>query len=278
MIVLTNKLYQIGVIFMHKHKKLGVIFLFLGVVLFLTGCGNSAKDRYADNDFNTALVKGLEKRWDLNKKTDDTDVDDLTKADYKEWVQAELDQVSKFRNEKFKSAKLQEAALRYISSLHKQKAALKYFSSNDEFTKKWDDAYDNRSKAITDINKIHKIKVPKDYQSNLDELLGNGKPVSESDAKDEKLAKLLKTIEFKPEPKEYPDDDYTTYSATVTNNTGFEIKSFSGNVKIKDKSGITVATESINTENWSNGDKVKFTFSTDQEVATYNVIKDYVDY
>ncbi|QEA52677.1 FxLYD domain-containing protein [Loigolactobacillus coryniformis] len=260
---------------MIRGKKIGVVLLFMGLILFLAGCGNTKKEtKYYDDDFITAMEQGLEDRWKLNDKGDE---DDPTKADYKSWADAELKQVSSYRNKKFKDAKLQELAISYINSLNGQKATLKYFGS-DDFYDKWTEAYDKRTQEIVAINKIHKLKVSDKFQSKLDELLGNGKSVNEKANKDDKVDELLKTIQFTAQPKEYAEDEYTTYTAEAVNNTGFDIKSFSANVKIKDTAGTTVDTQYINTENWANGDKVKFEFTTDQEVASYEVIKSYIKY
>lgn len=262
---------------MFRGRKIGVILLFAGLVVFLTGCGKTKQEtKYYDSDFITAMETGMENRWKLQDNEDKKD-EDLTKTDYAKWISTEKKQVVDYRNKKLKDSKLQELAITYINSLDDQKDALKYFGA-DDFYDKWEKAYDKRTQAIVAINKIHKIKVPEKYQSNLDELLGNGKSVNEKVNKDEKVAALLKTIKFNAQPKEYAEDEYTTYTAEVTNSAGFDIKSFSANVKIKDAAGTTVDTQYINTENWSNGDKVKFEFTTDQEVSSYEVIKDYVEY
>ncbi|PIO83261.1 hypothetical protein BSQ39_06685 [Loigolactobacillus backii] len=262
---------------MFRSKKFRIALLFAGLIFFLTGCGKSTQEpKYYDDDFISAMEKGLENRWKLQTNEDKKD-SDLTKKDYGQWISVEKKQVADYRNKKFKNSKLQELAITYINSLNDQKDTLQYFGS-DDFYDKWEKVYDKRTQAIVAINKIRKIKVPKENQSNLDELLGNGKSVNEKAGKDEKVDTLIKSIKFTAQPKEYAEDDYTTYDAETTNTTGFDIKSFTANIKIKDASGTTVDTQSISTENWSNGDKVKFSFETDQEVASYEVIKDCIEY
>ncbi|MDN5953049.1 MAG: FxLYD domain-containing protein [Loigolactobacillus coryniformis] len=259
---------------MFRVKKIGAVALFMGLLVVLVGCGKAEqKTEYQDNNFISALESGLAARWQLTDKDDS----EATKADYTKWINVELAEVTSFRNKKFKSAKLQEAAIAYISSLNEQKAALKYFSA-DEFIEKWSDAYDKRTKALVTINKLHKLKVAKSEQHNLDELLGNGKAVNEKTDKDQQVDALLKTINFTAQPKDYAEDTYTTYTTEVTNTTGFDIKAFTANIKIKDAAGTTVDTQYISTQNWSQNDKVKFDFMTDQQVASYEVIKDMVEY
>lgn len=261
---------------MSKLKKLGTFLLCLSLVIVFTGCSNKkAETKYYDTDFMTALASGLEARWKIAEADDDSE--ESTKADYASWIKAEKEKVSEYRNKRFKNSKLQELAITYINNLKAQKDTLKYFGA-DDFDDKWLTAYDKRTKTLVAINKIHKIKVAEKYQSTLDELLGNGNSVNKKDNKDKKVANLIKTIKFTPEPKEYAEDDYTTYSTEVTNTTGFDIDSFSANVKLKDHDGTTVDTQYISTDNWNNGDKVKFDFSTDEEVASYEVIKEFVDY
>lgn len=254
-------------------KKLLSFALLAITVVSLTACGSKTNKNYSDDSFMNDLSSGLQAKWAIADK-DDFDLE--SKSSYKKIIQVELDKVNKYSDKKFKNSKLKEFAIEYINVLKDEKSSLKYWGS-DDFDTKWGELYSKRNATLVKINNIKKIKVDKKYQSNLDELEGSGKAETEKNSKQEKIDALLRGIKFVAQPKEDPEDDYTTYNAEVLNNTGFDIKSFSADVKIKDNSGTVVDTEYIDTDNWSKNEKVKFSFETDQPVSTYEVKESYIE-
>ncbi|MQS51779.1 FxLYD domain-containing protein [Companilactobacillus mishanensis] len=251
-----------------------VLPLVLLISLVISGCGKKAEaDGYSDSEFKKSLVSGLEKRWDYIDKENNTD----TKEAYKKETQMELDAVSEYRNKKFKNEKLQQLAVTYVNNLNDFKKILKYYGS-EEFNDKWDDAQTSRRKTLSEINKISKLEVDSQYKNDWDQVLGSGRAAADKDSKKNKIDALIASIKFTAEPKDYDDSDYTTYYATVENNTGFEIKSFSADVKVKNAEGVAVDHSSINAENWGKNEKVKMDFMTDKQMDSYEVKASFIDY
>ncbi|WP_053072735.1 FxLYD domain-containing protein [Lactiplantibacillus herbarum] len=259
---------------MVKHKCLrGIAGTLLAMLLVLTLVGCSQKKttttKYYDKEFVSALEKGLEARWKL---TDEVKIEDISKSDYQGFIQAELDQVQSFSNKKLKSTFLQENVIAYINSLKKQKSALKYYNDAD-FQTKWDKTYNNRNAILVKIDKKYHLKIDKKYNSYLVELRRSGNQTNKDTTQDTALANLLKTVKF----TKGSDDGsgYYEYTATVTNNTGYNIKSFSAVVKLKDAANVTVDTQYVNTDNWNKDEKVNLKFTTDKNFKSYEVTKDY---
>lgn len=253
-------------------KVLTLLTAILSVSLLLIACGNK-QDKYADQGFMNDLSKGLEAIWSLS----DSDPDNESKDFYKQLDKKELDSISSYSNKKFKNDKLHEHAIAYINALKKQKATLKYYGS-DSFYDKWNKATSNRNAELLAINKIQKVKVPAKYKDYPEELKGSGKAQVEKNNQNKELSNLIKSINFEAQPKEYPEDTFTTYKAVVKNTTGKTIKNLGLIVKIIDKDDTTADTQYVNTENWENGDKVKLSFDTDAEVNQIKVSKDYVEF
>lgn len=261
---------------MVKHKylrKFASVLLAMVLIVILSGCSQKKQEtKYYDKEFISSLEKGLEARWKL---TDAVEVQDITKSDYQAFIKAELDKIEDFSSKKYKSTFLQENAIAYINSLKKQKAALKYYNDSD-FQDKWDKAYNARNAILVKIDKKYPLKVDSKYKSYILELRRSGSETNKDNAQTTALNNLLKSVKF----KKGTDDGsgYYEYTATVKNNTGYNIKSFSGIVKLKDKSDVTTDTQYVNAENWNKNEKVILKFTTDKSFKTYELTKDYVTF
>lgn len=242
-------------------------------LLILSGCSNkkSKKSKTFDSEFTESLVHGLENRWDYidDKKYEETK-QSLTKLD-----NLELDQIKKYENKKFKNSQLHQLALTYINDLESQKKSLEYYGS-DKFDDKYDATVSKRCETLLKINNTKKLKFPKEYQDSWDELKGTGKATIEDNSRKTKLKQLMDNIQF--QNIEQDDTGWSTYEATVSNNTGFEIKFFGINVKLKDESGTTVDTIPVNVSDWGVNQKEKLKFDTDQQFATTEIVESYINY
>jgi len=259
----------------HKHlRRLLSTLLALLIAFTLVGCSNkkTTEVKYYDKDFISALEKGLDARWKL---TDAVEVQDISKSDYKSFIKAELSEVESFSSKKYKSTFLQESAIAYINSLKKQNATLKYYNDSD-FQDKWDKAYNDRNAILVKIDKKYPLKVDSKYKSYILELRRSGSKTNKDNAQTTALNNLLKSVKF----NKGNDDGsgYYEYTATVENNTGYNIKSFSGVVKLKDSSNVTTDTQYVNAENWNKNEKIMLKFTTDKDFKSYELTKDYVTF
>ena len=93
----------------------------------------------------SSLEKWLQDRWALTDKNDDE-----TKSNYEKYLNAELDQVSEYKDKKFKSTKLQEQAIAYINTLDEGKKSLKYFGST-KWSEDWYQIRDKRTSILVNI-------------------------------------------------------------------------------------------------------------------------------
>lgn len=228
---------------------------------------------YYDDRFMTAMENGLEKRWEYGESIKSGD---LTKAQYQKMVSIELDHIEEYSNKPFKDSKSQEAAIAYINAVKDTEKALDSYGS-DSFDQKWTDAYDARTEKLVVINDIKPIEVSKKHQDSLDELLGSGKEVKQANDRDDKVKKLVDSIQFiKDDSQSF--DDFGTYNATVTNNLGFTIKGISIVAKLKDASGTVLEERYLNASNWEDGEAHKFDFGTSDRFTTIEYSIEYVEY
>ena len=110
--------------------------LILCALIFCFGCFSISKGTYADEAFMKSLASGLEARWKLAeeqeaKLEENREVEPGSEEqieEYAAYVEAELNAVSKYQDEKFADDRLQEQACSYIDCLNNQKEALQYAS------------------------------------------------------------------------------------------------------------------------------------------------------
>ncbi|KXT76836.1 FxLYD domain-containing protein [Streptococcus sp. DD12] len=258
-----------------KTKSLLLTTLAAIAVIILTACSsNNSKDEkiYYDDQFMTALSKGLEERWKYTDE-DATAEDKASKKLYNTATQKELDQIEEYQDKSFKDSKLKEAAISYINALKdNQKVAETYGASS--FDENWSKSYDARNEKLIAINNISKIKVSDKYQSTLDEVLASGKEVKQNSDNAQKVTDLIKSITFTKD--EASSDEYlSSYTATVENTTGLTIANISLTVKLIDDQGVTVDEQSLFANNWTNGEKKRFEFTTDKTFAKTEISIDY---
>lgn len=114
----------------------------LGTGVLFTGCSSSDTNKrttkevastdepeeeevyYADEDFIADMGKGLEARWTLNDADEEKEGYDEIQEQSDEWkkmmvsyIDAELDIIGKYTDEKFEDSNLQELAIKYVNLL-----------------------------------------------------------------------------------------------------------------------------------------------------------------
>ena len=167
------------------------------------------------------MSKGLQARWKLNKE-DEAKVgfDEIlvNSEEYQEmmnnYIQAELDYVEKYQNEKFEDSNLQEIAVKYVNLLKQHKDACQYMT----------DDYD---------------KYLEEFQQTLNDFLTNSQLVTEQENAEAAIQKMIDTIQF----EEVEDNGgYKTYRAVVENTTGIDFDTLNITINLLNSDGVIVET------------------------------------
>ena len=101
-------------------KKIFALFV---AILFIGGCSSSQPkeaEKTYDNEFITALAKGLDARWEVYEKNKN----ELFSTNSARYPKFELKEIEEYKDKKFEDDKLKELAITYINELKAtQKAA-----------------------------------------------------------------------------------------------------------------------------------------------------------
>ena len=269
-------------------KKLAVLFL-CGVLSVgsLVGCGSAKnktqtetsvteKENYCDDDFIKAMKKGLETRWDLtdaDEKKDGYDDIAVQSDEYKNmmlsYVQAEIDEVEKFKDKKFENSKLQEDAISYINLLNESKESCKYISVDyDKYAEQADDIYNRRITIIKDLIDNYGLKIDDKYKDIIDDFDTTMKMTQEDNANMEAVGNMTADLEMDSQTDEFGD---TTATGVLENNTGYDFDDFEVHFTLYDENGVVVDTPVDYLQNFTNGTKAQVEFYTDKQFSTYEV-------
>lgn len=264
----------------------------IGTGLLFTGCSGSQQEskqeeeiHYADEDFVKDMAKGLEARWTLNEQDESKegyDAIDLQSSEYKDmmisYINAELDCIGKYKDEKFEDSKLQEEAISYINLLNDHIEICDYIPVDyyGKYLEEFQPIYDGRSKIIQDMADNYGLTGSDKFQSNLDEFKTNSKLVQEKDAQEQAIDSMLSNITFEEVPDEYAGD-WKTYQGVVENTTGSDFSTFAVNINLLNADGVIVETAYDQVSNFTNGAKAQFEFSTDKEFTSTEVTVQYYE-
>lgn len=264
----------------------------IGTGLLFTGCSGSQQEskqeeeiHYADEDFVKDMAKGLEARWTLNEQDESKegyDAIDLQSSEYKDmmisYINAELDCIGKYKDEKFEDSKLQEETISYINLLNDHIEICDYIPVDyyGKYLEEFQPIYDGRSKIIQDMADNYGLTVSDKFQSNLDEFKTNSKLVQEKDAQEQAIDSMLSNITFEEVPDEYAGD-WKTYQGVVENTTGSDFSTFAVNINLLNADGVIVETAYDQVSNFTNGAKAQFEFSTDKEFTSTEVTAQYYE-
>lgn len=236
---------------------------------------------FADQEFVESMSEGLQSRWELKDEDEKKDGYENIADNSEEkkemmikYIETELNNIEKYKDEKFEDSSLQELAIKYINLLKKHKEICSYITVDyDKYSEEFEPIYNERSEIMEEMVNNYGLEVNEEYQNTLDEFLTNSKLVKEKNANDEAVSKLIKTIKF----KQVSDDgsDYKTYQATVENTTEIDFKTFGIVINLVDKDGIIVETDYDSIENFAKGAKVRFEFMTDEAFETTEIAVDW---
>ena len=249
-------------------KKILFVAMLTFVLIFsLSACGED-KESPQDANFISSVADGLQARWSYQADNENNDAVD-EKEYFTESVTRELNEVKEYENAIFKDSKLKEKALNYINTLKDQLAALEYITADSErYDEEWGKAYDERTKLIKDFTDNYDLVVDDKYSENIKELLTNATTVEEDESKQAEVDKIVKNIKFKKTEDEY---GYKTYQATVENTSNMDFSYFNINVNLIDKDKVVIEKQTAYTDDFQQGAKARFEFSTEEEFKDYKI-------
>lgn len=279
-----------------KKKRITKMFCaILSIFVLLVGCGSQKvnekeeiekeeveqKAQYADEKFKEDISKGLQERWKLNSEDEAKEGYaniDSNSEEYKKmminYIDAELNAVEKYEDEKFENSNLKELAIRYINLLNKHKELCQYLTV--DFTKYQEESllvYNERSKIISEMVRDYGMTVSEDYQSILNEFLSNANLVNEREAQNMAVEEMLSAVVF----EESLDEGYgwKTYQGIIENTTGRDFDNMSFSINLLDADGVIVETTYDQIVAFVNGAKARLEFITDKEFVSTQIRADW---
>ena len=270
-------------------KKLSTILLgILFLMLLSVGCSSTKEvekkeeePQYADDAFVQDMSKGLQARWDLNAIDEQKEGYDKILVNSKEYqdmmvsyIDAELNEIEKYTEEKFENKNLQEIAIKYINLLEKHKEICDYMTVDyDKYYEEFEPIYNERSKIIESMVNDYGMTVDEKHQKTLNDFLTKSQLVQEQEKKETAIDQMLADIQF--QVTEDSGNDWKTYQAIVENTTGINFKTFSVDINLLSTDGVIVETAYYQVSAFNNGSKAQFEFATDKEFASTQVIADW---
>lgn len=270
-------------------KKLSTILLgILCLMLLSVGCSSTKEaekkeeePQYADDAFVQDMSKGLQARWDLNEADEKKEgYEDIlvNSKEYQEmmlsYINAELDVISKYSEEKFEDKTLQENAIKYINLLEKHKEICDYMTVDYvKYEEEFQPIYNERSKIIENLVNVYGMTVDEKHQKTLNDFITNSQLVQEQENKEAAINQMLADIQF--QVTEDDGNGWKTYQAIVENTTGINFKTFSADINLLSADGVIVETAYYQVSAFNNGSKAQFEFMTDKEFASTQVIADW---
>lgn len=222
-------------------------------------CGHD--ERPADDRFPEALLEGLQQRWQLEAALKEDKDYVWTAEDWADCFNAEYSRLSTFREEKFQDEALEEAALRYIDSIESSLVALELFGTEDWEDAYHNDAYQDQTVALVDLNGLRPLTVAEEYAENLEKMLHNGEIIKlVSPLFDQVLFLHINTM-----------GDTLVYETTLKNTSSLKFLWFSFDVQLKDEEGNIISVETIKVENWKPDEKKRFKFTTQETFSAVDV-------
>ena len=259
-------------------KRTFALILVLLMAISVGACGTQQPEEsmppdYCDEDFLNDLKAGLIARWDF---TEDTNNSELPENEYRTTcVRFEFDRLEQYKTGLFKDSKLQERALSYINLLNDQLDALNLFSADyEKYRALWSETYDKRTQLITALINDYNIEFPEKYSEIVSNMLYNSKTVTENNEMQEKIQKMVDSLNF-----ELIENDYgfKTYRAIIENITEKTITDFALDVSLINNDDIIVETTGAYAQNLEPGQKAYIEFSSSADFSTYKVKLAYYD-
>lgn len=256
-----------------ENARIGLSLVGIAVVLvalFFSGCAaqsdSQTEEEYADARFVEAMSDSLEKRMD-----NETGFGYPSTEEAKTLTAMELDALMPFRDMRFESPKLQEAAIAYINLLDEMKeaAALLGVQSSDGSTEKqWRELSNERTKQLMNFAENFGLTVDEAHSEKFDTLVKQGSQVAKEAAESEAVNALVDAMVF-----EKSDDGYGfyTYTCIAENTTDYSLAHVSLTLSLYDADGVKANQAYASTNEWIKGEKVKFEAISNVDAAEVKV-------
>ena len=259
-----------------KKRVLAVVF---AAFMLLAGCGNTEQTQEpenADAAFMADLSASLMERWDESDKVDAEMLDPYSE-EYQTrligLIDIELNNLSEYRSATFEDRNLQEDAISYINILEDTKEIADLLTVDyTEYSTQWTEAYNERAKAIKNFVDEYGLTVDEAHQAELEDFIGTAKLVEADEARAQKADEMIAALDFQPVST---SGSYTTYQATMTNNTGADFQYINMTSDLMDDTGLIVGQAYANTNTFVDGKSIVVEFMTDKQFTSYEVHSDY---
>lgn len=227
-----------------------------------------------EGQFLTAFAKGLMQRWELNLSTVDSNDSATYIADMQKLINAELNEISKYRDVTFSDDTFNQKAHDYINDLDKQMDSLNYYTTDyNKYANEWSDAYGDRSLIISYFLNNYPVKIDDKYADIKNELSTVAKSTEESKVLEKDINSMINTESFELVEDSY---GYKTYKKNITNTTKYTFEYFGLNVQCLDDSKNIIDQEYTDQiKSFAPGQTATLEFTTDKSPSSFNVEAEY---
>ena len=227
-----------------------------------------------EGQFLTAFAKGLMQRWELNLSTVDSNDSATYIADMQKLINAELNEISKYRDVTFSDDTFNQKAHDYINDLDKQMDSLNYYTTDyNKYANEWSDAYGDRSLIISYFLNNYPVKIDDKYADIKNELSTVAKSTEESKVLEKDINSMINTESFELVEDSY---GYKTYKKNITNTTKYTFEYFGLNVQCLDDSKNIIDQEYTGQiKSFAPGQTATLEFTTDKSPSSFNVEAEY---
>lgn len=225
-----------------------------------------------EGQFLTAFAKGLMQRWELNYP-DPTDAATFVKY-YTDYVNAELNEIGKFRDVTFSDNTFNQKVHDYIDALDKQLKSLDYYATDTVMSQAdWASAYKQRSLIIKYFLNNYPVKIDDKYADIKNEFIVDANSVEAENKLKDEINNMINAGPFELVEDSY---GYKTYKRNITNTTEYTFEYFGLNVQCLDDSKNIIDQEYTGQiKSFAPGQTATLEFTTDKSPSSFNVEAEY---
>lgn len=225
-----------------------------------------------EGQFLTAFAKGLMQRWELNYP-DPTDAATFVKY-YTDYVNAELNEIGKFRDVTFSDNTFNQKVHDYIDALDKQLKSLDYYATDTARSQAdWSSAYKQRSLIIKYFLNNYPVKIDDKYADIKNEFIVDANSVEAENKLKDEINNMINAGPFELAEDSY---GYKTYKKNITNTTKYTFEYFGLNVQCLDDSKNIIDQEYTGQiKSFAPGQTATLEFTTDKSPSSFNVEAEY---
>ena len=225
-----------------------------------------------EGQFLTAFAKGLMQRWELNYP-DPTDAATFVKY-YTDYVNAELNEIGKFRDVTFSDNTFNQKVHDYIDALDKQLKSLDYYATDTARSQAdWSSAYKQRSLIIKYFLNNYPVKIDDKYADIKNEFIVDANSVEAENKLKDEINNMINAGPFELVEDSY---GYKTYRRNITNTTEYTFEYFGLNVQCLDDSKNIIDQEYTGQiKSFAPGQTATLEFTTDKSPSSFNVEAEY---